>query len=378
MNLGNALTLLIALIPAVAVSAQESDRRPAEPEGQALAIHSNLVIVPTLVKTKKGEVVFALRAEDFSVTDDGVPQRVQLDDDANAQPLALVIVAQTGGQGAIHLEDYRQLGTVLEAIIGAVPHRVAIVSFDSHAHLDQNFNEDIDRASSVLGGLAAGDQGAAILDGLTFATSQLAKQPAKYRRAVILLSETNDTGSQTSLDETLRAIDDTNTAIYSFGFSSVKTALKHEGAKLPNPFARTKYSSTPYKAGGCMSREPDADPDAHGSRSIQTLDCASDLVPPLRLARMAYVAAIEGLHRNVPETVAKLTGGEYSGFKDSKSLRQELIAISNDVHNQYVLSFQPPAPHVGFHALSVSLKNRTDFVVEARNAYWIDTPNDHR
>ena len=43
--------------------------------------------------------------------------------------------------------------------------------------------------------------------------------------------------------------------------------------------------------GGCMSREPDADPDAHGKRSVQALDCASDLIPPLRLGRMAYIAA---------------------------------------------------------------------------------------
>lgn len=80
------------------------------------------------------------------------------------------------------------------------------------------------------------------------------------------------------------------------------------------------------------------------------------------------------MRKNVPETVAKLTGGEYFAFKDAKSLRQQLIAISNDVHNQYVLSFQPDAPHAGLHALSVTLKERTDLVVKARNAYWIDSP----
>lgn len=370
--------MLLILVPVIAASAQAPDPNAGGTDRQAISVRSHLVIVPTLVKTKKGDVVFSLSGEDFSVTDDGVPQRVQLDTDADAQPLALVIVAQTGGQGAVHLEDYGGLESVLEAIIGAVPHEISVVSFDSQVHLEQGFNEDVERSANVLGALSAGDQGAAILDGLTFATAQLAKRPAKDRRAILLLSETIDSGSQTSLDETLRAINDTNTAIYSFGFSSVKTALKHEGAKLPNPFGRTKYSSTPYKAGGCMSRDPDADPDAHGSRGTQALDCASDLLPPLRLARMAYIAAVEGIHRNAPETVAKLTGGEYFGFRDAKSLRQELVAISNDVHNQYVLSFQPAAPHAGLHALSVSLKGRSDLVVAARNAYWIDTPVEHQ
>jgi hypothetical protein len=224
----------------------------------------------------------------------------------------------------------------------------------------------------VLDGLQPGDQGAAILDGVTFAAAQLAGQPAQYRRAMLLLSETIDRGSQKSLDETLRAIDDTNTTIYSFAFSSRKTDLKHEGAKLPNPFVPTKYSKTPYNSGGCMSSG--ADPDAHGNRSVQALDCASDLLPPLRIARMAYLAAVDGMHTNVPETVARLTGGEYSAFKDVKSLRQRLIAISNDVHNQYVLSFQPRAPHPGLHSLAVTLKDSGDLAVTMRDAYWIDMP----
>lgn len=227
----------------------------------------------------------------------------------------------------------------------------------------------------MLGRLQPGDQGVAILDGVKFATAQLAKLPSQYRRAVLLLSETLDSGSQASMDDTLRAIDDSNTAIYTFAFSSTKTALHHEGAKLPNPFAPTKYSMTPYKAGGCMSREPGADPDAHGSRGMQAFDCADDLMPPLRVARMVYIAAVDGMQRNVPETIARLTGGEYFGFKDAKTLRQELITISNDVHNRYVLTFQPQAPNAGMHALSVTLQGRADLMIRARNAYWNDAPS---
>lgn len=360
--------------PMVGVFAQETEQASNQAAQNPISVRSNLVIVPALVKTKHGDNVFSLSAADFKVTDNGVPQRVRIEPDADAQPLALVVLAQTGGQGAIHLGDYRNLETVLEAIIGAVPHEVSVVSFDSKTNLEQDFHVDTGKAAQALTALQPGDQGAAILDGLTFATAQLAKQPARYRRAVLLLSETIDSGSQTSLDETLRAIDDTNTAIYSFAFSSTKTALKHEGAKLPDPFAPTKYSMTPYKADGCMSREPGADPDAHGSRSMQALDCASDLFPPLRVARTAYIVAVTGLHKNVPETVAKLTGGEYFAFKNARALRQQLIAISIDVHNQYVLSFQPDEPHAGLHALSVTLKEPTEFVVRARNAYWIDSP----
>ena len=63
-----------------------------------------------------------------------------------------------------------------------------------------------------LRNLDEGDQGAAILDGIALAIAQLRAQPSRYRRAILLLSETIDQGSKTTLDEALRLISDTNTA----------------------------------------------------------------------------------------------------------------------------------------------------------------------
>ncbi len=337
-----------------------------------ITVRSSLVLVPALVKTKGGELVFSLNAQDFVLTDDGVPQPLRLEADTDSQPLALVVLVQTGGQAETHLRDYRGMDAVLDAVVGNVQHRVAVVSFDSTPHVEQPFTANNETAASALNQLDAGDPGVAILDGVRFAVDLLQKQPAAYRRAILMLSETVDNGSQTSLDDALRAIEDTNTSIYSFGFSSTKAALKHEGAKLPNPFGTTKYSSKPYAAGGCMSRDPDADPDAHGKRKVQAMDCAEDLLPPLRIARMAFLAAREGLQQNVPETVARLTGGEYFAFKDARSLSRSLVTISNDVPNHYVLSFVPQSPHVGLHALELQLKGRPELELKARAAYWVD------
>jgi hypothetical protein len=79
-----------------------------------------------------------------------------------------------------------------------------------------------------LSALNEGDSGAVILDGIAFAVEQLRGQPPRYRRAILLLSETVDQGSKTKLDEALRLISDTNTAMYSFSFSSTRAAVSHE------------------------------------------------------------------------------------------------------------------------------------------------------
>lgn len=354
-----------------AANAQSSGQPPSSSQIPTLTTRSNLVLVPVLVKSKAAKVVFSLTAEDFILTDNGVPQAVRIEEGALGLPLALAVIVQTGGQGAAHLHDYRNLGAILDAIIGGVPHRVAVIAFDSKPRLEQDFTTNTDAAAETIANLPQGDMGAAILDALKFGIQLLRYQPPEYRRAVLLFSETADSGSQTGLEDAVRAVEDTNTAIYSFGFSTTKAAVKHEASKLPAP-GGTAYSDEPYAPGGCMSKDPNADPDAHGNRAAQALDCAGDLLPPLRLARIAFLAAKDGLKRNVPESVAQLTGGEYFAFKDAKTLARHLITISNDVPNYYFLSFRPQSLHPGPHALELRVKNRPEYKVKARKGYWVD------
>jgi hypothetical protein len=102
-----------------AANAQSSE--PSSPNSQlpTLTSRSNLVLVPVLVKTKAAKVVFSLTAGDFILTDNGIPQPVRIEEGALGQPLALAVIVQTGGQGAAHLRDYRNLGAILDALLVA-------------------------------------------------------------------------------------------------------------------------------------------------------------------------------------------------------------------------------------------------------------------
>lgn len=365
------LTQHVDLRQPIEQSAGQQTQDPAQSK-TAIRASSTLVLVPALVKSRSGETVFSLTADDFMLTDNGVPQTLRLETDTDSQPLALVVIVETGGQGAEHLGDYDNLGAVLDAVIGDVRHLVAVVNFDSKPRVAQDFTDDTDAAAKAIANLSGGDQGAAILDALSFGIDLLRDVPPRYRRAVLLVTETADRGSETSLDEAVRLVSDTNTAIYSFGFSTTKEALKHEASKVPRP-GGSPYGNEPYGAGGCMSLDPGADPDAHGNRRVQALDCVSDLLPPLRLVRMAFIAAKDGLKRNVPESVAQLTGGEYFAFTNAATLRRGLLTISNDVPNYYVLNFRPESPSAGLHTLTLKLKSRPELQLKARSAYWMES-----
>src|SRR5580700_1351631 len=321
---------LLFCLAAAGLRAQQSD------PGQAvLTVRSTLVQVPALVKTKAGKVMLKLTADDFSLTDNGVPQALTLDQGTDLEPLALAIVVETGGAGANHLVDYQQLDAILDALVGAVEHRVAIIGFDSKPHLLMPFEPGTAHASQQLANLREGDSGGAILDGVAFAVAQLRAQPTRFRRAILLLSETIDHGSKTTLSEALRLISDTNTTMYSFGFSSTRAAVSHEASKF--------NSSEQGPAHGCFSRVG-ADAEYEGHYSKQVLDCISQLAPPLRLATMAFLAARNSLRTNTAESIAQLTGGEFVHFNNAKDLKAGLITFSNDVPNYYVLSFHPTSP----------------------------------
>ena len=319
-------------------------------------------MVPVFVSTKQGLPVFGLKANDFALTDNGAAQPLTLEEDTDAQPLALTIVVETGGAGATHLQDYQTLDSIVDALVGNVERRIAVIAFDGKSHLVLPFSSKTDDASTALANLAAGDHGAAILDAVSYAVAQLEQQPAAYRRAILLLSETIDQGSETTLNDVLHRICDTNTAIYAFAFSSTRSAVSHEASKVS--------SQVPGPAHGCFSHTG-ADPEFEGHYNKQVLDCISQLAPPLRLATMTFLAARNGLRTNAAQSLAQLTGGEFRRFDDAADLKKGLIALSNNIPNYYLLSFAPANPTPGLHALQVTAKDHVQLVTRSRQAYWV-------
>jgi VWFA-related protein len=298
---------------------------PQTAKDSVLKVESALVVVPALVRTEAGELVFTLTSDDFVLTDDGIPQQLKLEQDTGGEPLALVVVVEAGGAGA---REFRQLGPLpkmLDSVVGNVQYQIAVVAFDSHPSLVQKFTADAGQAAEAIAALTPGcsrqrhmencaapgsvhdlsnaDNGAAILDSLGYAVALLRNQPPKYRRAILLISETIDRGSSLELEDTVRELSDANTTIYSVGFSTGRSEAAHYASKeLPGGY------SSPNPAHGCMGKDTDPDSDATQHKAVQAFDCLTQLAPPLALAKMAAIEAIDGMRHNVPETVAHLTG----------------------------------------------------------------------
>jgi VWFA-related protein len=393
------IAIPVIMLLAIATSSAQAQQPTFGVEGSVFSGQTTNVLVPALVQDTTGKIVYTLRADDFLLTDNGVPQKLTLQQESGDEPLALAIVIEVGGAGARQFQKQERLvpplAPMLRSIVGNVPRHVAVVTFDSSPQVIQDFSSDLDEVETSLRGLAAGcsrhnhysnctgpnpihdkpmgDNGAAILDSLEFAVKMLRAQPPGFRRAILLVSETIDRGSETTLDDAQRAITDTNTTIYAIGFSTAKSEAAHYAHhQLPLSQGGWQLAENPRPnpPHGCMGKDPNPEPDDPASKWSQFYDCVAKLVPPLTFAKMAAITTAYSLQTNVPATVARLTGGEYFKLGNERSLERNLATIGNHLPNRYILSFHPQSPQPGLHVLTLKLPEYEGLAVTARTSYW--------
>jgi VWFA-related protein len=291
---------------------------------------SNVVVIPALVKSAKGDVVYGLEAKDFLVEDDGVEQVVHLDEAAEGSPVSLVVAIQRGRRANYEFPRMRGLGAMLDPMLEAGLGKVAIVEFDSRVQLIQDFTGNSERIAGTLRELQPGDGGAAIVDAVDYSVRLLEKVPKERQRVLLLISETRDHGShEAKVEDVVAAIGQSNTAVYALAFSPSRSNVL----------------------------------DTMRGNNTNEMHPSPDLLAPL------FMAA-EAMKKNTPKAVAAMTGGEYELFATAKGFDARMIDFTNHVHSRYLLSFEPKSPHAGLHRLRVRLRDTGDSVVLARSSYW--------
>ncbi|HWW97499.1 MAG TPA: VWA domain-containing protein [Edaphobacter sp.] len=309
---------------------------------------TTLVVVPTLVQTAGKEPVFSLTAADFVLTDNGVPQKITLEEEMK-RPLSLVVLMQTGGVARGQFASYVNLETMLASLLGGAPNKVSIVNFDSRPEAASPFTSNVAEWRDAIDHPEQGDSGAAIFDGISFALDLLKKEPVSNRRAILLISQEHDSGSKTQMKDVVRNLGETNTAIYSITFSAEKTEAK---LAFKNPHVNPPISIVPTDG----SIKPYNDP-ARPTQGYFKLDA------PLRLIFGA-------MQKNLSAEVANLSGGESMSFDGRGELEQDMNVLNNHIRNSYILSFSPASTEPGLHTIKVQLAHHPEMIVSARTSYW--------
>ena len=298
-------------------------------QSYTLKTQSNVVLVPTTVQTKHGEMIYELKPEQFVVEDNGVPQNVHVDEDTDSLGLSLVVVVQCSRAAGYEYPKLGGLGAMIDGIAGDAPREVAIVTYGSAPLLLGKFSNSVDAMARALAQLEpCDDPEASTLDAVAYATRLLEARQNHYRHAILLISETRDHGSTAKPAEVVAALGRTNTVVDSVAFGPGKTEVMSD-----------------LKYGG-------------GSGPIGLL-----------------VMAVNALKKNAAHELAALSGGEYINFTTQKGFDEGLHQLSNHVHNYYLLSFQPHAeangePASGMHRIRVRIPDYPDARVRFRESYF--------
>src|SRR5947209_18446778 len=107
------LPILAVALAALQAGPAGSQQAPDSTQPFVFSTQSSVVMVPALVRTRAGDVVFTLNKNDFVVTDDGVPQKLTLEQDTGSEPLALVVTVEIGGAGAREFDHLGPLAPIL-------------------------------------------------------------------------------------------------------------------------------------------------------------------------------------------------------------------------------------------------------------------------
>ncbi len=323
------MRILLSVVLFCTVSAFAQNPPTTGDQSYTLRTQSNIVLVPTTIQTKHGDMLYGLKQDQFVVEDNGVPQTVHLDEDTDSLGLSLVVVVQCSRSAGYEFPKLIGLGSMIDGIAGDAPREVAIVTYGSAPLLLGKFSSSVDAMAHALSQLEpCDDPDASTLDAVDYAARLLEARKNHYRHAILLISETRDHGSTKKPAEVIAALGRTNTVVDSVAFGPGKTEVIND-----------------LKYGG-------------GSGPIGLL-----------------VMAVEALKKNAAHELAALSGGEYINFTTQKGFDEGLHQLSNHVHNYYLLSFQPHAeangePSPGMHRIRVKIPDYPDAKVRFRESYF--------
>ncbi|MCU1263328.1 MAG: hypothetical protein JWO80_6213 [Bryobacterales bacterium] len=283
-----------------------------------------LVVAPAVVTDRRGHFIRGLTEEDLILYDNNVAAKIHLDD--VSLPISLVIAVQTTASAHDVFEKLRDETSLVEPILTGQGGDAAVIAFADGVHVMQPFTASPDTVSGAIRSLEVTGEGGSGIDAVMAGLRLLAMHEGDRRRVILLISEKHDRSSKTSLDIALAAAQRANVTIYSAVFS---------------PFL------APF-----TNREPTP---ATSGMNLGTV----------------FVEMKRAGQKDVAAAFAKSTGGQELEFLRKKGLEDAIRKIGEDLHGQYLISFQPRNLHPGeFHPIRLEVKGHPDYVIRTRVGYW--------
>lgn len=295
-----------------------------------------LVLAPVSVHDRKGNPIDGLDPSHFRLSIDGTPSKFQLEYDR--QPISLALVVQNSASAGPALAKLQKIGGMIQPLIAGEGGSVSLTLFSDKVVLAQDSTFDAGLVDIALAKARMRGQGGRMLDAVDAAISRLEAGNPKRRRVILLVSEGRDHGSETPVERVMERLQQANVTVY---------------ALLYSPFL-TAWTVKPGQRVGT--------------------ECEADSMPALQQGGMDLIPAIVGAASLGKLATAKMlagfTGGLALSFTKKDALERAAAKAGEDLHSQYLLTFEDSAPADGrIHSIAVAV-DTASAIVRSRQAFW--------
>ena len=311
-----------------------------------------LVVAPTTVKDAKGQFVDGLQTKDLVLYDDNVPQTIQMD--WMLFPISLVVAVQTSDNSGAVLDKLGDSGILFTQLLAGEAGATAVISFSDEVTVHQDFTSDPDKVIHALRMLHKDGSEAHALDALHTALSMLQRQPAGRRRIVLMIGEKRDRHSNAKLPDVLEQVERLNAQVF---WLTCSPFLQPFTAKTKTMEDEKPIDQRITKQACAWCPKPDERP------------APPDLGPGGLMYGLGELVHMR--QPDVAELFSKTTGGRTMGFLKKSALEETIQLVGEEVHRQYILSFQPQGGEAGkFHQIRVEVRGHPELQVTSRAGYW--------
>ncbi len=370
--------LALAAVAAAAlatVSAQE-----ARNDAQSFRFRTGveLINVTATVTDRNGRFVPGLRKEDFRVFQDEQPQPITHFDNERV-PVSLGIVLDTSGSmtGEKMAAAREALNRFLFDLLDR-DDEVFLYRFDSTPQLVEGWTTDRRRISTELGRIQPRG-GTALYDAVAEAVP-LAQSGRHRKKALVIISDGNDTSSRTSVEAVKALIRETEVLVYAIGIDAQMTTEAPQPIvgwprRIRGIFEQSKPIPLPFPVPGGR-RQPTRPP--RSPLPIPRVPGTDPRYPPVNPPPVTPPSSRTplGADRVNISALRELTddsGGRTEIIRGARDLDPATAGIAYELSQQYYLGYSATGVKDGqWHAIRVEVRNR-DYIVRARRGF-VATP----
>ena len=293
---------------------------PAQRDEVEGAVNVRVVRVPVTVLDKKGVPVTGLTKNDFVVFEDKRP--VQFDflgelKELEKLPIYIGVLMDTSSSTSGKLGFEKEAAkNFLYTVTRSRKDHAAFVTFDDEVRLRQDFTRNLDLLERAIDGVKKPGTQTALFDAIWEFCDQKMRAVASPRRALVVITDGDDTYSRARIEDAIAIAQKTDTLIF-----AISTKGGFTGSSVPGVEAGTVKDS--------------------GDKELSKM--------------------------------AEETGGRAFYTGDMLALERAFKKIGEELRSQYLLTYRPEPPFDGgYRRIEVRLAAGDKFKVNAKKGYTAD------